>query len=71
MILEELTQVAQIYSDENKNLTIEKQNLTDELEKERTAKQEALELASAVDNIWKDVVREIPILDQYAEAKLK
>ena len=71
VILDELTQVAQIYSDENKSLQIDKQNLTENLEKERIAKEEALTLASQVDDIWKDVVTHIPILDQYAEAKLK
>lgn len=47
------------------------QTLTADLETERTAKQEAIDTASRVDDIWKDVVTQIPILDQYAEAKLK
>ena len=71
MILDELTQVAQIYSDENKKFQEENQTLKTDLEMERAAKQEAIDTASQVDDIWKDVVSQIPILDQYAEAKLK
>lgn len=71
MILDELAEVAQIYSDENKKFQSDIENLTTELEQERTAKQEAITLATTVDEIWKDVVSQIPILDQYAEAKAK